>query len=53
MLTDSKFKGKDSNIKKMTAEYFCELCQENNILEFYLENKTIHEEIIKRIYPLL
>ena len=53
MLKDAKFKGKDLTVNKMQGKYFCILCNENNILELYLENKTAHEEIIKRIYPLL
>ena len=53
MLKDAKFKGKDLTVNKMQGKYFCVLCKENNILELYLENKTAHEEIIKRIYPLL
>ena len=53
MLKDQKFIGKDKDINKMTELYFCELCKDNNIIELYLENKTAHEEIIKRIFPLL
>ena len=53
MLKDQKFIGKDKDINKMTEFYFCELCKDNNIIELYLENKTAHEEIIKRIFPLL
>ena len=53
MLNDAQFQGRDKNIKEMTEEYFCKLCQENKIIELFLDNKTTHEEIIKRIYPLL
>ena len=53
MLKDSKFNGKDSNIYEITGEFFCEICKDNNIIELFLENKTTHEEVIKRIYPLL
>ena len=53
MLKDAKFSGRDLSINKMQGKYFCLMCKENNILELYLENKTAHEEIIKRIYPLL
>jgi len=53
MLKDSKFSGKDINVYEISGEYFCEICKDNNIIELFLENKTTHEEIIKRIYPLL
>ena len=53
MLKDKKFEGKDNNVTKITVKYFCELCKDNNILELFLENKTTHEELIKRLLPLI
>ena len=40
-------------IKKMTAEYFCQICHEKNVINIFFGDNTIHEEIIKRILPLL
>ena len=53
MLNDVQFQGRNENIKEMSEAYFCKLCQENKIIELLLDNQTTHEEIIKRIYPLL
>ena len=53
MLNDVQFQGRNQKIKEMTEEYFCNLCRENKILELFLDNKTTHEEIIKRLFPLL
>ena len=40
-------------VKKMTAEYFCQICNEKNVINLFFGDNTIHEEIIKRILPLL
>ena len=53
MLNDAQFQGRNQKIKEMTEEYFCKLCKENQIIELLLNSQATHEEIIKRIYPLL
>ena len=53
MLTDKQFQGRDEKIKIITEEYFCTICQENKIIELFMENQATHEEIIKRSFPLL
>ena len=53
MLNDLQFQGRNQKMKEMTEEYFCTLCQENKIIELFMENQATHEEIIKRLFPLL
>ena len=53
MLNDKEFQNRNKNITKMTKEYFCQACQDHKIIELFLDNQATHEEIIKRLYPLL
>ena len=53
MLNDKEFKDRNMGIENMTEEYFCQLCKENKIIELFLDNQKTHEEIIKRLYPLI
>ena len=52
MLNDIKFKDRNKDIKIMTCSQFCKICHEKNIINFILSNNS-HEEIIKRLYPVL
>ena len=48
-----KLQNKNKEYKQMNSTYFCKICQEKQILQIYLNDNTIHEEIIKRLAPLL
>ena len=50
---NEKYKERNKDIKKMNSEYFCKMCHEKNIINIFLEDNTTHEEIIKRLPPLL
>ena len=52
MLNDVKFKDRNKDIKTITQSEFCKMCQEKNIIHFILSNNS-HEEIIKRLYPVI
>ena len=52
VLNDPKFKDRNKEINKITSLEFCKICQEKNIINFILSNNS-HEEIIKRLYPIL
>ena len=52
MLNDIKFKDKHKDINATTCLEFCKICHEKNIINFILSNNS-HEEIIKRLYPIL
>ena len=51
-LNDQKYNERNKEIQKMTSEHFCQICHEKEIIKSFLDSNT-HEEIIKRIYPLL
>ena len=51
-LNDAKYNDRNKEIQKMTSEHFCQICQEKEVIKSFLDTNT-HEEIIKRIYPLL
>ena len=51
-LNDAKYNDRNKEIQKMTSENFCQICQEKEVIKSFLDANT-HEEIIKRIYPLL
>ena len=53
MLNQKEFEDRNKEIKIMDIEYFCKICQEKNIINIFLEDSTAHEEIIKRMAPLL
>ena len=52
ILNDMKFKDRYKDIKVTTSHQFCQLCHEKNIIHFILSSNS-HEEIIKRLYPIL
>ena len=51
-LNDPKYNDRNKEIQKMTSEHFCQICHEKEVIKSFLDTNT-HEEIIKRIYPLL
>ena len=50
---NEKYKERNKDIKKMNSEYFCKMCHEKDIINIFLGDNTTHEEIIKRLPPLL
>ena len=52
MLNDSKFRERKKEINNITSEQFCKICHQKNIINYILNNNS-HEEIIKRIYPII
>ena len=52
MLNDKKFHDRNKEINNITSHQFCKICQEKNIIHFILSNNS-HEEIIKRLYPVI
>ena len=51
-LNNPKYNDRNKEIQKMTSEHFCQICHEKEVIKSFLDTNT-HEEIIKRIYPLL
>ena len=52
-LNDKEFQERNKDIKKMNTEYFCKICNEKKIVNIFLDDNSMHEEIIKRLAPLL
>ena len=52
ILKDIKFKDRNKGINETTSHQFCKVCHEKNIIHLILSNNS-HEEIIKRLYPVL
>ena len=52
ILNDIKFKDRYKGINETTSHQFCQLCHEKNIINLILSSNS-HEEIIKRLYPVL
>ena len=51
-LNDVKFKDRYKDIKSTASHQFCQICHEKNIIQLILGTNS-HEEIIKRLYPVL
>ena len=52
-LKDQKYKGRNTDFKKMDSKFFCSICNKKDFINIVLNDTNIHEEIIKRISPLL
>ena len=52
-LKDQKFKERNRDFIKMDSKFFCSICNKKDIINIFLNDSNIHEEIIKRIPPLL
>ena len=48
-----KYKDRDTEISKMSYEDFCVCCKEKNIIQTLLNEKSVHEEIIKRLPEII
>ena len=48
-----KYKDRDTEISKMTYYDFCICCKEKNIIQLLLNEKSVHEEIIKRLSQII
>ena len=52
ILSNKKFLDRNKDITNITSIQFCKICHEKNIINHVLSNNS-HEEIIKRLYPIL